>query len=276
MSHATAPPSVRSLEQRLRNVEGAEGLVQRRRVAMALVVVGQMMPEGAIKGGSAMALRYGRGTRFTRDLDAARVQPLARFRTDFEASLAAGWAGFTGRLIARAAPRPPAIPPPYVMQPFDVKLDYRGRSWCTVSFELGHNEIGDAEEPEHRLAPDLASLFTEVGLATPRPVPVMRADHQVAQKLHAVSAEGSERARDLVDLQLLDRGESLDLAQVAATCARLFTYRQQQAWPPTIVGSAQWESLYAHASDGLDVLPKVSDAIAWTNDLVQRITAAGA
>lgn len=41
----------------------------RRRVAMALVVVGQMLPEGAIKGGSAMAVRYGRGTRFTRDLD---------------------------------------------------------------------------------------------------------------------------------------------------------------------------------------------------------------
>jgi len=39
----------------------------------------------------------------------------------------------------------------------------------------------------------------------------MRADHQVAQKLHAVSGEGSERARDLVDLQLLDKGEDLDV-----------------------------------------------------------------
>jgi hypothetical protein len=64
------------------------------------------VPNSAIKGGSAMALRYGRGTRFTQDLDAARVQPLARFRSDFEDSLAAGWAGFSGRLIERAAPRP--------------------------------------------------------------------------------------------------------------------------------------------------------------------------
>ena len=75
---------------------------------MALVIVGQMLPEGAIKGGSAMALRYGRGTRFTQDLDAARVQPLAKFRSDFEESLAAGWAGFTGRLVEKAAPRPPS------------------------------------------------------------------------------------------------------------------------------------------------------------------------
>ncbi len=68
MSYAGAPTNVRSLEQRIRNLEGSEGLAHRRRIAMALVVVGQMLPEGAIKGGSAMALRYGRGTRFTRDL----------------------------------------------------------------------------------------------------------------------------------------------------------------------------------------------------------------
>ena len=205
VSYSSAPTSVRSLEQRIRNVESSDGLALRRRVGMALVVVGQMLPEGVVKGGSAMALRYGRGTRFTQDLDAARVQPLAEFRSDFEDSLAAGWAGFTGRLVEKAAPRPPAVPRAYVMQPFEVKLDYRGRSWCTVKFELGHNEIGDADEPEYQLAADLAGLFTEVGLPAPKAVPVMRSDHQVAQKLHAVTDEGSERARDLVDLQLLDK-----------------------------------------------------------------------
>ncbi len=83
MSYDSAPVSVRSLEQRIHNLEGSEGLALRRRVSMALVVVGQMLPEGAVKGGSAMALRYGRGTRFTQDLDAARVQSLAGFRSDF-------------------------------------------------------------------------------------------------------------------------------------------------------------------------------------------------
>lgn len=178
MSYTGPPVSVRALEQRIRNLEGEEGLAQRRRVSMALVVVGQMLPGGVIKGGSAMALRYGRGTRFTRDLDAARAQTLARFRSDFEEALRAGWAGFTGRLVERPAPRPPTIPTAHVMQPFDVKLDYRGRSWCTVAFELGHNEIGDADEPEFHLADDLARLFTDIGLEAPMPVPVMRADHR--------------------------------------------------------------------------------------------------
>lgn len=114
-----------SLDQRLRNLEGAEAAVQRRRTTMSLVVVGQMLPEGAIKGGSAMALRFGRASRFTRDLDAARVQSLDQFRTDFEESLAAGWAGFTGRLVERAAPGPVGVPAGYVMQPFDVRLAYR-------------------------------------------------------------------------------------------------------------------------------------------------------
>lgn len=276
MSYSDAPTNVRWLEQRIRNLEATDGLVLRRRVGMALVVVGQMLPEGAIKGGSAMALRYGRGTRFTQDLDAARVQPLDTFRSDFEDSLAAGWAGFTGRLVEKAAPRPSGVPTAYVMQPFDVKLDYRGRPWCTVKFELGHNEIGDADEPEYRLADGLVQLFTEVGLEAPQPVRVMRADHQIAQKLHAVSEPASERARDLVDLQLLDKGEELDFAQIETTCARLFHYRRQQAWPPTIVSGDGWATLYQAAAEDIDVLPDLDDAVAWANAFVHRIATGGA
>ena len=270
-----APSSVRSLEQRIRNLERNDELATRRRVGMALVVVGQMLPEGAIKGGSGMALRYGRGTRFTQDLDAARVQPLAQFRSDFEDSLAAGWSGFTGRLIEKAAPRPTGVPGTYVMQPFDVKLDYRGRAWCTVRFEVGHNEIGDADRPDHHLADGLVQLFTEVGLDVPKPVRVMRSDHQIAQKLHAVSEPGSERVRDLVDLQLLDKGEDLDLTLVRTTCVRLFEYRRHQAWPPTIVIGDGWATLYEAAVEDVDVLPDVDDAVAWANEFVQRIATGG-
>ena len=273
MIYDNAPVSVRSLEQRIRNLEGTEGLAVRRRVAMALVVVGQMLPEGAIKGGSAMALRYGRRTRFTQDLDAARVQSLTKFRSDFEDSQAAGWTGFTGRLVERPAPRPAAVPSAYVMQPFDVKLEYRGRPWCTVKFELGHNELGDADEPEYQLSDDLGQLFTEVGLEVPDPVPVMRTDHQIAQKLHALSSPGSERARDLVDLQLLEKNEALNLTQVAETCVRLFDYRRQQTWPPTIEIGNQWDTLYLEAAEDIDVLSTVEEAVTWANELIQHITA---
>jgi hypothetical protein len=75
----------------------------------------------------------------------------------------------------------------------------------------------------------------------------MRADHQVAQQLHAVLEPGSKRVRDLVDLQLLDKGEDLDLAQVKTTCVRLFEYRRQYVWSPTVVSGDGWATLYEAA-----------------------------
>lgn len=194
MRYSDVPRSIRALEQRIRNREGDEGLALRCRREMALAIIGQMLPEGTVKGGSAMALRYGRDARFTRDLDVARVRSLAEFRSDFEQTLAAGWSGFTGRLVERPSPRPLGVPAGYVMRPFDIKLAYRGRSWCTVTFELGHNEIGDAEATEYLLSFEIAELFVEVGLPRPAPVPVMRVDHQIAQKLHAASSP-PKRAR---------------------------------------------------------------------------------
>jgi hypothetical protein len=42
VSYTEAPTSVRSLEQRIRNLEGSSGPALRRRVGMAMVVVGQI------------------------------------------------------------------------------------------------------------------------------------------------------------------------------------------------------------------------------------------
>ena len=61
------------------------------------------------------------------------------FLDDFEVALDQGWAGFTGRLVDRKPPRPAGIPPAYVMQPFDVRLDYLGRSWRTVKGEVNRS-----------------------------------------------------------------------------------------------------------------------------------------
>jgi hypothetical protein len=57
-------------------------------------------------------------------------------------------------------PKPAGIPASYVIKPFAVKLDYEGRPWCTVPFELGHNEIGDADDPEFALAPSIIEMPT--------------------------------------------------------------------------------------------------------------------
>ena len=77
-----------------------------------------------------------------------------------------------------------------------------------------------------------------------------------------------------MDLQLLDAGEQLDFPQIAETCIRLFNYRKQQAWPPTIKAGGQWATLYAEAAEDINVLQTVEEAIEWTNGLIQRITKA--
>ncbi len=103
-------------------------------------------------------------------------------------------------------------------------------------------------------------MFTSLGFPEPSPVPVMPADHQIAQKIHASTIPGGDRARDLVDLQLLGTHEQLDLAQVKATCLRLFTYRKAHTWPPTATEGPYWDGLYAEAAEGLDVATDVSPA----------------
>lgn len=96
MTGRDAPSSLRSLEDRIRNVARARGTVVRRiQRVVANTVVGQMLPPGVVKGGTAMQVRLGEGaSRFTPDLDASRAKslPLDEYITALEAGLAAGWA----------------------------------------------------------------------------------------------------------------------------------------------------------------------------------------
>lgn len=66
----------------------------------------------------------------------------------------------------------------------------------------------------------------------------------------------------------------VDLRRTRETCLRLFDYRRQQAWPPTIVEAEDWSGLYGAQASGLDVLPTAGDAVAWANELVAAIDAA--
>lgn len=272
------PRSVGDISQRLRNCLGTKNpaLERRMRVTLANVIVGQMLPESAVKGGTAMKVRLGHdGSRFTPDLDTARKSTVQEFLAEFRANLEKGWTGFQGRVVERAAPKPAGVPKDYVMAPYDVKLTYNDKGWHTVVLELGHNEIGDADDPEYVLADDIVEWFVALGLPAPDPIAVMRADHQIAQKLHACSCPDSERAHDLVDLQLIMSAAPPDLAQVRETSVRLFTYRQGHSWPPTVVAGEEWATIYDEAADGLEVLPDVGAAVAWANDLVATIDAAG-
>jgi len=238
------------------------------------VVVAQLLPAGVVKGGSSLKLRFGNlATRYTKDLDAARALGLSEYVDALEEKLRTGWAGFTGHAVERRPAKVKDVDPQYVMKPYDIKLDYKGKPWLTVPLEIGHDEIGDADDPERALSEDVPPLFTELGLPIPGDVFLMPLHFQIAQKLHAVSSPNNNRARDLVDLQLIANNADMDYAKTAATCRRLFAYRKRQAWPPTIIKGDGWDGLYEAAKEDLSVLTTVDEAVAWANDLIAEIAA---
>jgi hypothetical protein len=105
-------------------------------------------------------------------------------------------------------------------------------------------------------------MFEEIGLPRPQPLPLLAVEHQIAQKLHACTAVnpktgGNERAHDLVDLQILHQEGVFDLAVVNEIAVRLFASRRTTTWPPTVVAYERWDTIYAEAADGLDVLDGV-------------------
>lgn len=272
------PGNQAHLEKLIVALAGETGQVALRlRRTIANTVVGQMLPPGAVKGGSAMKLRLGTtASRFTPDLDFARRGTLQAFLDELNAKLTVGWGGFTGRVVALVPAKPAAVPSAYVMRPYEVKLSYMHKSWCTVVLEVGPDEIGDTDDPVWLIADELLTLFAALGLPQPEPQPVLSAEHQIAQKLHATSAPDSERAHDLIDLQLLSTSTTVDLVAARIACERLFTSRKSHSWPPTVVEGAHWDTLYAASTEGLELACEdVAAAVVWANKLIGDITTAG-
>lgn len=242
------------------------------RSIMANTIVGQLLPEGVVKGGCSLKLRFGNQcTRVTMDLDMACKGDQTAFLDALGANLKRGWNGFTGTVLKYEPASPKNIPAEYVMKPYGVKLLYNGQSWCTVDLEVGFNEIGDAEDVEYGLSEEVVDIFRKLLFPDPNPIPLMKLEYQVAQKLHGVSEPGSRRAHDLIDLQLIvSRGE-VDYVRVHDICQRLFAYRKKQAWPPMVTKGADWESVYNEENCKHSVLSTVDEAIAWANELIKRI-----
>ncbi len=269
------PLSRRHLDIAIEQLAPRFGEAQRIRRAVANTIVAQLMPRCVIKGGSSLKFRYGDiATRVTKDLDVAQGEDIEAFIANLDNALRSGWNGFLGHVVRRKPAMPVDVPPAYVMHPFAVKLEYNRKPWVTVRLELGANEVGDTLEADYSLAPDIAEMFTALGLPQPKPVPLMKLHHQVAQKLHGLTDPSQSRPHDLIDLQLIFSQNNPDLALVRKTCERLFSHRHRQAWPAKVVAGELWETGYAAAKYDLPVKSTLSEAIDWVNELINRITQA--
>ena len=117
------PNSRANLDRAIQRLYGTQTRFVEIRSMIANTIVGQFLPEGVVKGGSALRLRFGLDvTRMTVDFDAAYKNGIEDFIAALTTGLKVGWSGFTGEVLRREPAKPRNIPAEYVMQPFDVKL----------------------------------------------------------------------------------------------------------------------------------------------------------
>jgi hypothetical protein len=184
-----------------------------------------------LKGGVAMELRFAGAARTTKDFDlgleGSRTERIRRL----EEVLQLGFDEFTFRLK----------PEMHQMELADtvrveVAVHYRTRTWQTVDIDLGPGEAREVDLVE----PAIAGLV-EMGLPMTPHVRCLGINEQVAQKLHACTGPHREdRARDVLDILLVDMLGKLDYARTRVAAERIFMERATHAFPPSAVLPAEW------------------------------------
>jgi Nucleotidyl transferase AbiEii toxin, Type IV TA system len=271
----TAQP-VERLEKILARVARGQGLDQERlrRWVSFLALCGvleQAVEQGVIdtyflKGGVAMELRFASAARTTKDFDLGLVGNRAERIRKLEEAVKLGFDAFTFRLKPEA----------HQMEMADtvrveVAVQYKTRSWQTVEIDLGPGEAREVD----LVAPAVPGI-AEMGLPVTAHVRCISIPEQVVQKLHACTGpQREDRARDVLDILLLDLLVQLDYPRARVAAERIFAERATHAFPPSAALPAEWrQELEALAQELGYRTTKAEEIEAEFAAVVQRIVAA--
>jgi len=229
------------LEKRLARVAREQGLDQERlrRWISFLALCGLLekaVGEGIfdsyyLKGGVALELRFAMRARATKDLDIGLGGPRAGRLALLQQATRLGFDEFTFR------PKPG----PREMEQADtvrvaVAVQYRTRAWQTIDVDLG-----PAGTPKIDLVEPQVQGLVVLGLPVTSPVRCLGLPEQVAQKLHACTSQHSQnRARDVLDILLIEMLGSLDYARTGAAARRIFAERATHNFPAAFKLPANW------------------------------------
>jgi Nucleotidyl transferase AbiEii toxin, Type IV TA system len=281
--YSSPPTNLRSLRDRLTQAAQRQGVVfGRLQRHVAMVVVAQFAatltddsgaPLLLVKGGSSLEMRRGiPDSRTSKDFDTVARLDIEEVHERLAEAGETGWEGFTATFTVPEEIDVPGMP----VKPrrFTAKLNYHGKPFASVPIEVSTVESGNADQFDV-LTSDALGLVGGPALVS---VPCMTVPWQIAQKLHAVTAElgggrVNDRAHDLVDLQLL---EGLlphnELSSTRSACIAVFEARAQHLWPPTVAALAHWPAIYSGALEGLDHLELAATAEE-AAEVVQRFVA---
>lgn len=184
-----------------------------------------------LKGGVAMELRFAENARATKDLDVGMDGARADRLRSLTEALAAGFDDFTFRMKSQTRDMEQAD-----TIRVQVAIPYRTRAWQTIEVDLG---------PANAVAVDLIEPrvrgLAELGIPVVSPVRCLNLAEQVAQKLHACTGPAAAgRARDVLDILLIDALGQLDYAAAAGAASRVFAQRATHAFPPPFAMPPEW------------------------------------
>jgi hypothetical protein len=230
------------LEKRLARVSRQQGIDQERlrRWVSFLAICGvlesaveaQVLDGYYIKGGVAMELRFAQRARATKDLDVGIEGSLEGRLHKLRAALMLGFDQFTFLLKGTTRQMEQAD-----TVRVEVAVRYQTRGWQTVEVDLGPAMLDQTDFVEPRV-----SGLPELEIPVVTPVRCLRLADQIAQKLHACTGPFSAgRARDVLDILLIEMLGELNYADVAEACQRVFTERATHSFPPPPVLPPEWQ-----------------------------------
>ncbi len=236
------PRPVERLERTLARVAKEQGLAQERlrRWVSFLALCGVLeraVGEGVLeaydlKGGVALELRFAEGARATKDIDIGIPGETQKRLRIFQDAVALGFDDFTFQVKGK----------PFLMEEveairLELALRYKTRAWQTIEVDLGSGGTSEID-----LVIPVIHGLAEMGLRVPSPVRCLNLSEQVAQKLHACTGPQSQgRARDVLDILLIELLGQTDARGVRAAAERVFEARATHPFPPTIRIPAEWK-----------------------------------
>jgi hypothetical protein len=184
-----------------------------------------------LKGGVAMELRFAENARATKDLDIGMEGARKDRLRSLADALAAGFDEFTFRIKAQTRDMEQAD-----TIRVQVAIQYRTRAWQTIEVDLGPANANQVDLIEPRVRG-----LVELGIPIVSPVRCLNLAEQVAQKLHACTGPAAAgRARDILDILLIDALGQLNYAATAEAARRVFAERATHAFPPAFILPPEW------------------------------------
>lgn len=275
MTSRSRPPE--RLEKTLARVAREQGIDQERlrRWVSFLALCGLLeraLAEGILgtyylKGGVAMELRFAQRARATKDLDLGIDATRANRLQTLSAALNLGFDQFTFR--AKAQTRNMDQADTIRVQ---VALQYKTRSWQTIDVDLGPAKFDNID----LIAPRVHGV-AELGIPVVSPVRCLKLADQVAQKLHACTGPFSAaRARDILDILLIDTLGELNYAETGTAVRRVFEERATHNFPPNTTIRPEWgPELEALARDLGFPIRTISDVQQRFSKFVETLVSAG-